>query len=71
MSTDIPLLTGQSQISVLPSGGSYDFQYFSSTGGITSGSVTFTDVETGRTDIRNKFRVKGNEGGKEAESERK
>ena len=48
VSTDIPLLTGEPQVSVLPSGGTYDFQYFSSNGGLTSGSVTFTDIETGK-----------------------
>jgi hypothetical protein len=47
VSTDMPLLTGNTEVTVSPSGSPYNFQYYSSVGGVVCGSITFTDAETG------------------------
>ena len=47
VSTDMPLLTGAPEVTVTPSGSVYAFQYCSSVGGMVSGSITFTDIDTG------------------------
>jgi hypothetical protein len=43
----MPLLTGNTEVTVCPSGSPYNFQYYSSVGGAVCGSITFTDAETG------------------------
>lgn len=45
--TDIPCVIGASEVEVRGGGQKYDFQFFSTKGGMFSGSIIFTEVETG------------------------
>ena len=45
--TDLPYMVGPAQVEVPPSGYNYEFGTSFPSGGLLSGSVTFTEVETG------------------------